>query len=334
MRAIVRVGLVLGSVGFLALFALQHAFALAVAPLLVIVGLLAGVCMAKWLEWGWYGSQFRAGAYAGFYACALAGGGGLLSLVTAGPHDVQSLAAASHLGGLSLAPIIEGAAIFGWIGVDIVLLLICGLLGVFAGGFGAQILAMSKSARTVRVVTQAHVAAEPLARRDTFLPTPSGARAGDTLLPSPRSQPGFAASPSNPGFAASPSNPGADWGTPAPVAPPPQPAWQTSANTPAARRTAARQVATKTPPPQPAVQPPAPAPAQEQQPKAQPPKSQPRDGRLSAAEREALDAWARENEPKPETPSRKRQPKASEYLNGPAPAKRSRKKQDTRDWLC
>jgi len=329
MRAIVRVCLVVGGIGFLALFALQHAVALAVAPLLVIVGLLAGVCMAKWLEWGWYGSQFRAGAYAGFYACALAGVGALVSLVTAGPHDAQSLAAASHLGGLSLAPIIEGAAVLGWIGVDAVLLLICGMLGIFAGGFATLFLAMSKSARTVRVVTQAHVAAEPLARRDTFLPTPSGARAGDTLLPSPRSQPGFAASPSNPGFAASPSNPGADWGTPAPFAPPRQPARQTGANSPAARRTAARQVATQTPPPQPAVKPPTPEPAP-----ATPSKGQQRDGRLSAAEREALDAWARENEPKPATTSRKRQPKASEYLNGPAPAKRSRKKQDTRDWLC
>jgi hypothetical protein len=277
--------------------------------------------------------------YAGFYACALAGVGALLSLVIAGRHDTQSLAAASHLGGLSLAPIIDSAAVLGWIGVDVVLLSICGLLGIFAAGFSSQILAMSKNARTVRVVTQAHVAAESLARRDTFLPTPSGGRAGDTLLPAPRSQPGFAASPSNPGFAAAPSNPGfaavpsnpgGDWGTPAPFTPPPQPARQTGANSPAARRTAARQVATKTPPPQPAVQQPEPAPAT-------PSKVQQRDGRLSAAEREALEAWARDTEPEPEaqeTPSRKRKPKASEYLNGPAPSKRSRKKQDTRDWLC
>ena len=81
----------------------------------------------------------------------------------------------------------------------------------------------------------------------------------------------------------------------------------------------ARQVATPTPPPQPALQPPV--------------EDQPRDGRLTAAEREALENWANESEPKPAPTSRKRQPKASAYLNGPAP-KRSRKKQDTRDWLC
>ena len=315
MRAIVRVGIVLGSVGFLALFVLQHAIGLAVAPLLVVVGLLAGIGAAKWLEWPWYGHQFRAGMYAGFYACTLAGIGALASLITAGPHDVKSLAAASHIDGFTLAPIIENTTVFGWMGIDVLLLLVAGLLGVFVAGVSTQVLAMSKNARTVRVVTQAHVAAEPLARRDTFMPTPSGARAGDSILPSPRS---------NPGIAASPSTPGAGWGISAPAASQ-QPAWQSGAQTDAyapATRTPARKVATPTPPPQPAVQPAAPA------------KEQPRDGRLSAAEREALETWARDNEPKPAPASRKRQPKASEYLNGPAPAKRSRKKQDTRDWLC
>jgi hypothetical protein len=309
MRAIVRVGLILGGIGFLALFALQQAVGLAVAPLLVGVGLLAGVCAAKWLEWGWYGHQFRAGTFAGFYACTLAGIGALLSLVMAGPHDVKALAAASHIGGFSLAPVIERTAVFGSTGIGVLLLLLAGLLSVFVAGLSTQILALSKNTRTVRVVTQARVAAEPLARRDTFMPTPSGARAGDSILPSPRSQPGVAASP---------STPGSGWGTPLPVAPQQQ-AWQSGGYAPAGR-TPARQVATPTPPPQQAVQPPA--------------EALPRDGRLSAAEREALETWARDsdsdNEPKP---SRKRQPKASAYLNGPAP-KRGRKKQDTRDWLC
>lgn len=318
MRAIVRVGVVLGSIGFIALFALQHAIGLAVAPLLVIVGLLAGVCSAKWLEWGWYGHQFRAGTYAAFYACTLAGIGALVALATAGPHDVQALAAASHVGKLSLAPVIEHTVVFGWLGTDVLLLLVAGLLGVIIGGFSTQILAFSKDSRTVRVVTQAHAAAEPLAHRDTFIPTPSGSRAGDSILPNPRSQPGIAATP---------SMPGAGWGASVPAAPPQQPAWQTGgyAAAPATPARPVRKVATPTPPPQPVAQPPL--------------EEQPRDGRLTAAERAALEAWAndddgnQDNEPKPTPTSRKRQPKASAYLNGPAP-KRSRKKQDTRDWLC
>lgn len=311
MRAIVRVGLILGGIGFLALFALQHAVGLAVAPLLVSIGLLAGVCSAKWLEWGWYGHQFRAGTFAGFYACTLAGIGALISLLMAGPHDVHALAAASHIGGFNLAPVIERISGFSWMGVDVLLLLAAGLLGVFLAGLSTQVLALSKDTRTVRVITQAHVAAQPLARRDTFMPTPSGAHAGDSILPSPRSQPGVAASP---------STPGAGWGTPAPVAPQQQ-GWQSGGYVPAAGAPV-RQVATRTPPPQKPAQPPV--------------EEHPRDGRLSAAEREALETWAHDNdddsdnEPKP---SRKRQPKASAYLNGPAP-KRSRKKQDTRDWLC
>ncbi|HEV8190762.1 MAG TPA: hypothetical protein VGP82_04655 [Ktedonobacterales bacterium] len=307
MRAIVRVGLILGGIGFLALFALQFALGLAVAPLLVGVGLLTGICSAKWLDWAWYGHQFRAGTFAGFYACTLAGIGALVSLVSAGPHEVKALASASHLGSFSLAPVIERTAVFGWIGIEVLLLLLAGLFGVFVAGLSTQILAMSKNTRTVRVVTQARVAAEPLARRDTFMPTPSGARAGDSILPSPRSQPGVAASP---------STPGAGWRTPVPVAP--QQVWQSHAYASAAGAPPARQVATPTPPPQQAVQPPA--------------EALPKDGRLSAVEREALETWARDNDNEPK-PSRKRQPKASAYLNGPAP-KRSRKKQDTRDWLC
>ncbi len=309
MRAIALVGVILGSAGFLALFLLGHSVALVVAPALIIIGLLAGVCMAKWLEWAWFGRQFRAGTIAGFYACTLAGAGALIALATAGPQSVSALAAQSHLGGLNLAPVVERAGFAGWIGADVLLLLFAGLLGVFVAGLTTQVLAWSKNTRMVRVVTQARAAAEPLARRDTFLPTPSGGRAGDSILPSPRSQPGVAGPP---------SFPGAGWDVPAPVAPQ-QPAWQQSGYAPAPGASARKgKVAAPTPTPQQAIEPPL--------------EEQPREGRLSAAEREALEAWARDNDPKPATP-RKRQPKASAYLNAPAP-KRSRKKQDTRDWLC
>jgi hypothetical protein len=306
MRTILRTGILLGVIGFVALFALQQLIALAVAPALILVGMLAGLSAAKWLEWSWFGRQFRAGAFTGFYACTFAGAGALLSLLTAGSQDVQALAARSHVAGFSLAPLVQRLAFLSSTGVDVLLLLLSGFVGILAAGLVAQFFAWSKNSRTVQVVTQAHAAAEPLTRRDSFVPAPSSTPAGGSLWPTPRSQPGVAAAPSTPGMGwASPGARGLQQG-----------AWQAEAH-PSAAGAPASKVAT----PPPRHNAPSPPPDGDQQ----------TDRRLSEAERDALAAWARETEePKP---ARKRQPKTSAYLNGPPP-KRSRKKQDTRDWLC
>ena len=114
MRTIRRPVILLGCIGFIALYILQYGVALAVTPLLLVMGVLVGLVVAKWLPWRWYGRQFAAGVRAGVVACGLSAAGVLLSLVGTGPHNVAALAARSHLLGIDLGRFVPVLGSAGW----------------------------------------------------------------------------------------------------------------------------------------------------------------------------------------------------------------------------
>src|SRR5579862_8599747 len=53
MRTITRVGLFVGAAGLIALYGLQIVAGLFVVPAVLLIGVIAGLCVAKWLERGW-----------------------------------------------------------------------------------------------------------------------------------------------------------------------------------------------------------------------------------------------------------------------------------------
>src|SRR5215813_2864124 len=114
MRTSTRVGSVVGSVGSVALCILQFRFALAIVPLIVLGGVLAGLAVAKWLDRAHYGRQLEEGFYAGMLAAGLSGFIALLSLLTAGPRDIATLAERSRLGGFDVAPLVRQLSPLGW----------------------------------------------------------------------------------------------------------------------------------------------------------------------------------------------------------------------------
>lgn len=403
MRAILRVGLGVGAAGFLALFALPLAAGLVVLPGVLVVGLAAGLAMAKWLPWSWYGRQPAAGLRAGTIAVALAAAGALISLIGFAPHDSAALAARSHLLTLDLGPAVARFAVLGWLGLDVLGVLLCALAAVGLAVAVTQVFAWSKSARAVRIVNQARALAQALQRGETWEPVTSSLPAlvergtlsgmlgevGAALLP-PAYRTGAPAhsaidlpaafasfAPSAPAFTTGPQTPPSGtsgiWpppnvtpafgvsltshGVPVPPAPPVAP----PAHAPARPRALHM--------PQPDLddfQPTTPAlPTAEPQPQPAPAvrvvrkrsSKRPADKELTEAMREALAAWAKQNDgpanegapAEPTDPEErdgadeqvpvkapaKRAPVSSAYLNssGPAP-KRNRKKQNTRDWLC
>jgi len=177
MRIILRVGLIVGAIGLGALYALQIAAALFVAPAIVALGVVVGLCMAKWLPRSWYGRQFAAGGRAGAIACGLAAVGAALFLLLQGPHTLAALTARSHLGPLSLAPAIAPFAYLGWAGLDVGAALVALIVGILAAGLTTQIVAASKSRRALRVVEQARLVAQSLNRSDAWAAPVSGGRA-------------------------------------------------------------------------------------------------------------------------------------------------------------
>src|SRR5260370_19657411 len=86
-----RVGLGAGAIGFVVLFSAQLATALGSLSLLPLIGVLAGLGMAKWLPHDWYGRQFMAGMRAGLLASAVAAVGCLASLTVAGAPPLSGL---------------------------------------------------------------------------------------------------------------------------------------------------------------------------------------------------------------------------------------------------
>lgn len=175
MRTILRVGGILGGAGFVVLYALQTEAALTVAAGVSLIGLLAGLGAAKWLPRAWYGRQFKAGLRAGMLATSLAGLGALLSLLMLGPRDIPTLAARSHLAGLSVAPVVNTLAFLTWGGADIVAIVLAAVLGCGLAAIASQIVALSKSTDANRIIQQARLAAQALNRDDAWQPHPTGA---------------------------------------------------------------------------------------------------------------------------------------------------------------
>ncbi len=199
MRTIRRPVILLGCIGFIALYILQYGVALAVTPLILVMGVLVGLVVAKWLPWRWYGRQFAAGVRAGVVACGLSAAGVLLSLVGTGPHNVAALAARSHLLGIDLGRFVIALGSAGWFIPYLLLTVFFALGGVLLAGVVAQIVGWSKSVRTVRVIRQAHNAASSLHRSQTWAPAsnsvPSVGAYWNSALPSagPASLPGLLA---------------------------------------------------------------------------------------------------------------------------------------------
>ncbi len=160
MRTILRVGVTVGGVAFVTLFALQPAIGLAVVPAIVVSGLVAGLGAAKWLERTWYGQQLDAGLRTAAIAVGMAGAGSLLALLTQGPHTVSSLAERSHLFLLDLGPLIMALAGAGWAAIDILSVALAMIAGIALGAGTTAFGAWSKNQRAIQVVNQARLAAQ------------------------------------------------------------------------------------------------------------------------------------------------------------------------------
>ena len=344
MRTIIRAGAVVGGVWFIALFALQSAVALVVLAGVVAAGLCAGLGIAKWLDRGWYGRQLQAGLRAGAIASGAAGVASLIALLAMGPHDVKTLSAKSHALGLNLGGVAHALGFLGYIGVDVLGVLLAVALGSGLSAVTAQVFAWSKSAKAVRIVAQARLAAQATRQDDDRAPYVTGAPSvagqpvhaavlltqvatGAYSIAAPNSQSGVGA-PAGPLFPAASSMPRlttdyAPPSTPAPTSAPPA--------TPAAAPGPARTPA----PPEAAATDETLAdlfPGPNDQPiRRKDSRARPASADLTDAMREALAAWADDNDDDPE----ERAVKKSEFLNTATPApKRGRRKNDTRDWLC
>jgi hypothetical protein len=160
MRTILRVGITVGGIAFVTLYALQSAIALAVAPGTILAGVCAGLGTAKWLERPWFGRQLAAGLRTGIIAVGMAGVGALLALLTQGPHSINQLAEQSHLFPVDLGPAINTMSGVGWIGVDILVISLSVAAGIAASVVIAQVGAWTKSRRAIQVVAQARLAAK------------------------------------------------------------------------------------------------------------------------------------------------------------------------------
>jgi hypothetical protein len=314
-------------VAALALYGLQLLAGLMVTLGVIVVGAIAGLCVAKWLERGWYGRQLEAGGRAGAIACGVAGLSSLLYLLGQGPRSTAELAARSHLLGISLEPMALALSPLGAVGIDIASVVIATLLGVALAALTAQLFGWGKDKRSLRVIAQARLAAQSQQHGEVGAQvTSSGARpASPSVHLYGRSTPlGSAPGLGMTGITGAPSV----RRTAGPVihadvaeAPLTFDSWgdaDAGASQPATLQTSAA-------------------------PGAQPPKQQRRrtsnarsaDEAVSTDERAALLAWEAALGDESQPGAAGREPKASAFLNQPvATPKRSRKKQNTRDWLC
>lgn len=308
MRTITRTGVTLSVVAALALYGLQLIAGLLVTVGIIIIGVVAGLCVAKWLERDWYGRQLDAGARAGAIACGVAGLSSALYLLGQGPSSIDTLAAHSQLLGISLAPLALALSPLGVSGADVVSVVIATLLGVALAALTAQVFGWGKDKRSLRVIAQARLAAQSQQFGELGAQaTPSGERP-----PSPsvhlygRSTPTGA--PSASGVLGAPS------AAPAPLA---FKSWDDAADAKATK-------------------PPKPKPAAQNLQRRRDTNARSADKAITTDEHAALLAWeaALADESQPGATSA-REPKASAFLNEPLPApRRNRKKQNTRDWLC
>jgi hypothetical protein len=341
-----------------ALAALQLSMALVVIVGIVLAGVITGLCVAKWLERWWYGRQLEAGARAGFYACGLAGSGALASLILRGPHDLDTLARRSHLGPLDLAPAVHALAFFDWVGADMLLVVAAAVAGILLAALSAQIVGWSKSGRALRIVEQARLTAESLARDEAPAPAggsnpPQGIPAaallnrlpGDRFTGAPARLSGAPARLS--GAPARLSGAPSALGLAAPGSMPssvPGAGFTRTTQAPALLRSATDGPARATPvAPRREPDPMAAAEATQATVPAAPARrarksssARPAGRQLTDAMRDALTAWAEDNvDAQAEAAAKARAPQPSTYLNSAPPVvKRNRKKNATRDWIC
>jgi hypothetical protein len=313
MPNIYRVGLLLGVAGSIAVYVLVRMAGLTAALGVIAIGLLAGLAMAKWLEWDWFGRQIEAGLRAGLLACGLVTAAGLATLIAQGPRDVSALAAHSHLGGLNLAPLARTLGALGWVGVDVAFLIGACLVGIVLAVGATEVFAFGKNSDTVRSVSRARLAAEALRAGRSWSTTAS--------RPVPALPNSLSTGAQWQSLASPPSVPRAT------NAPAPESGAQMYGDSEAlAAPNGRRQTASPQPTGDDAMN------------------YLNDETRLREAMREALSMWADETEEGAEeqpTQRRKRDAKRevkrdanpSSFLNAQQP-KRSRKKTNTRDWLC
>jgi hypothetical protein len=379
MRTIRRTVILLGCTGFVILFALQYVIALAATPLIAAVGIIAGLLIAKWLPWSWYGRQFAAGVRGGLVVCGLAAAGMVLSSVATGTQSVETLAERSHLSDIGLAQLVNSFGELAWFMPCLALTAFFTIGGILLAGVVTQIVGWSKNVRTVRVIREAHNSASLLHRSQTWGPASNSSPAvggyWNSILPSatPASHPGLLATGTTGTMGAARHRPPAHLPVSAGASSRGRAKWDEQFE---------QEPVYLAPLPPEDVEAPEPlAPLQTSEPESEPipPRrfnsgAYPVQFAMTDDLRNALDRWDSEPEhpdvdqseadqsqvlqPEAEsdevaavpgktsttkktptsrakTPS-KRTPKASAYLNSDQSAapRRSRKKQDTRDWLC
>ncbi len=316
MRTVTRTGVTLSVVAALALYGLQLIAGLMVTLGVLVIGVIAGLCVAKWLERDWYGRQLEAGARAGAIACGVAGLSAAIYLLGQGPRSTAELAARSHLFGISLEPVALALSPLGPVGIDIASAVIATLLGVALAAITAQLFGWGKDKRALRVVAQARLAAQAQQHGEVGAQvTPSGARpASPSVHLYGRSGPmsGMAGAPSVRRTAGPAIN--ADVAD-APLA---FDSWDDAEDS--------DQAATLQTPAAPGAQPPQ---------RRLPSNARSANEAISTDERAALRAWEAGLGDGSQPSAPEREPKKSAFLNQPsASPKRNRKKQNTRDWLC
>lgn len=326
MRTVTRTGVILSVVAALALYGLQLAAGLVVTLGIIVVGFIAGLCVAKWLERDWYGRQLDAGARAGAIACGVAGLASLFYLLGQGPRTTADLAARSHLGGISLGWLVEALSPLGAAGADVVSTVMAMLLGVLLAALTALVLGWGKDKRSQRVIAQARLAAQSQQHGEIGAQvTPSGARPAS---PSVRL---FGRTDGVGGLLTGPTvrrTAGPEIREDVGDAPLTFDSWD---DAPATSQQASQQATLQTP-------------AASNVPAAKPPRARRGSNARSAGdaispeERSALLAWEKALADGSRPGAAKAQPRApkhSEFLTEPGAApRRNRKKQNTRDWLC
>ena len=371
MRTLLRVGGIAGALAGALALALAPRAGVAVAALVTLAGLAAGLATAKWLPPTWYGRQLGAGLRAGLIACVIAVPATLIALLEMAPQGEASLA----ISPATLAPL--ASLVGGIMAADTLAVVAAALAALVLAACSARIFASDKSTRFVKAVARAREASQPLHEEGIFAPV----LARRTAVPLAAAGGGGAARLDRP-TGAQPASPraGPQRRTLAPATPPDGIAGTGGTNGatvsrrtvgPAVRRTVApalhalpREAEPPRPAPSPAA-PPTPAPAAAAGPPAPAPApaapvlkrrsgGRPQAARLTPEMIEALAAWARDTEEDDEDGDQedgeevaagragkageaaaKREPVESSYLNTPAPApKRKRKKNATRDWIC
>jgi hypothetical protein len=341
MRTVLRVGIILGLLGGALAYLAARFAAFTVAGVLFLVGILAGLAVAKWLEWTWYGRQTEATLKATGTAVVLTAAGALAGFFTAPHRDTAAMVRESHLGRLSFEKLAASLAFAGPVAGPVLGVLLTGAIGFGLGVLATWVFAWDKSLTKVHKVAQARLAAQALRRGwhgTTPVPTlPSSITAG----------PAWQAIGSSPPAVNIPSGPLSMTGAPIPGAPPieePQKDWRTlppapshSREDPDSSSSRRRKKVNEGPVELGSLA------ETGMHPQAD-------DARLKDAMREAMAMWSSDEksswtddaapdgeveEDDQPTERRKRAAAKSEFLNsGNTGKSKARKKNDTRDWLC